>query len=182
MSAVNRGQQREVLGLLGPPAAGGALDVVEVGPGPGVLLGLLAARPDVRRATGVEPSLDMRVLAVRRLAADIAAGRVEVRAGDAAATGLPAASADLVVSVNTVAIWPDLEAGVAGLHRVLRPGGRLLLSWHGGREPARAARGLLLDDERLDRVRAALDGRFAGVERVLTRRCTVFDARVARAG
>ncbi|HZG89202.1 MAG TPA: class I SAM-dependent methyltransferase, partial [Pseudonocardia sp.] len=177
----NRGQQHEVLGLLGPPSAA-ALDVVEVGPGPGVLLGLLAARPDVRRVTGVEPSLDMRVLAVRHLAAGIAAGRVEVRAGDAAATGLPAASADLVVSVNTVAIWPDLDAGAAGLRRVLRPGGRLLLSWHGGREPARAARGLLLDEARLDRVQAALGERFAGVERVLTRRCTVFDARVAATG
>ena len=106
---------------------------------------------------------------------------MEVRPGDAAGTGLPPACADLVVSVNTVAIWPDLDAGAAELRRLLRPGGRLLLSWHGGREPSRAARPLLLDEARLDQVQAALRERFDTVQRTLTRRCTVFDARVAPA-
>jgi SAM-dependent methyltransferase len=178
MRLLNRGQQREVLGLV--PATTGALDAVEVGPGPGVLLALLAARPDVRRVVGVEPSADMRLLAVRANAAGIAAGRVEVRPGSAAATGLPDACADLVVTVNTVSIWPDLDAGAAELRRLLRPGGRLLVSWHGGREPARATRGLVLDESRLGRIEDALAGRFDVVQRVLTRRCTVFDARVAR--
>src|SRR3954447_26768161 len=62
MRLANRGQQREVLALLETGAIG---DVVEVGPGPGVLLGLLADRTGAARVVGVEPSADMRLLAVR---------------------------------------------------------------------------------------------------------------------
>src|SRR4051794_5722294 len=175
MRRLNRGQQHEVLAMVERSGIG---DAVEVGHGPGVLLGLLAARAGGGRVVGVDPSADMRTLAIRYNAAAIAAGRLEVRAGDAGATGLPDGCADLVLSVNTVAIWPDLDRGAAELRRILRPGGRLLLSWHGGREPARAARRLLLDDAATDRVRAALDVRFDRVELVRTRRCTVFDARV----
>jgi SAM-dependent methyltransferase len=123
----------------------------------------------------------MRLLAVRATARHIAAGRVEIRSGSAEDTGLADGCADAVVAVNNVAIWPDLEAGIDELRRVLRPGGRLLLSWHGGREPNRAQRGLLLDDAALDRVGEALRARFDAVERVQARRCTVFDARLAAA-
>jgi SAM-dependent methyltransferase len=172
MRLVNRAQQHEVTRLLGPLDG---LDVLEVGHGPGVLLGVLART--ARHVIGVDPSLEMRRLAVRAHAGAIAAGRLEVRAGDAGATGLPDASVDLVVSVNNVAIWPDLDAGVAELRRVLRPGGRLVLSWHGGERPARMARRLVLPEDRLRRVEDALRARFPDVRRTLTRRCTVFDAR-----
>lgn len=172
MRITNRAQQREIAELLGPLSG---LDVLEVGPGPGVLLGLLART--ARHVTGVDPSTEMRTLAVRSLAAAIAAGRVEVREGDAGRTGLPDAAVDLVVGVNNVAIWPDLGAGVTELRRVLRPGGRLVLSWHGGERPSRTARALVLPEERLRSVEDALRDRFPDVRRVLTRRCTVFDAR-----
>jgi SAM-dependent methyltransferase len=35
-----------------------------------------------------------------------------------------------VLAVNNVQLWPDWPAGFGELHRVLRPGGRLLLSAH----------------------------------------------------
>ncbi|GAA5130397.1 class I SAM-dependent methyltransferase [Pseudonocardia adelaidensis] len=172
MRLLNRAQQREIAQLLGPLDG---LDVLEVGPGPGVLLGMLART--ARHVTGVEPSREMRALAIRAHAGAIAAHRLDVRAGDAAATGLPDAAVDLVVSVNTVAIWPDLDAGVAELRRVLRPDGRLVLSWHGGERPARTARALVLREELLHRIEDALRARFRDVRRTLTRRCTVFEAR-----
>jgi SAM-dependent methyltransferase len=172
MRLLNRAQQHEIAGLLGPLAG---KDVLEVGHGPGVLLGLLART--ARHVIGVDPSVEMRTLAIRTHSGAIAAGRLEVRAGDAAATGLPDAAVDLAVGVNTVAIWPDLDAGVAELHRVLRPGGRLVLSWHGGERPARMTRAHVLSEERLQRVEDALRTRFPDVRRTLTRRCTVFEAR-----
>ncbi|MGH3564549.1 MAG: class I SAM-dependent methyltransferase [Pseudonocardia sp.] len=174
MRRMNAAQQREVAGLLvGNPAA----DVLELGPGPGVLMALLARRPGVRHLIGIEPSADMRALASRALRAEVAAGRADLRAGTAADTGLSDSVVDLAVSVNTVAIWPDLEAGTDELRRVLRPGGELVLSWHGGREPSRAARALVLPEGQLAMIETALHGRFGDVRRVLTRRCTVFRAR-----
>ena len=172
MRVLNRAQQHEIARVLGPLTD---MDVLEVGPGPGVLLGLLART--ARHVIGVDPSREMRRLAIRAHAAEIADGRIEIRPGDAAATGLPDAAVDLVVGVNNVAIWPDLDAGVAELLRVLRPGGRRVLSWHGGERPARATRRLVLPEERLQRIEAALRAHFPDVRRTLTRRCTVFEAR-----
>jgi SAM-dependent methyltransferase len=174
MRLLNRAQQREIALLLGPLAG---KDVLEVGHGPGVLLGMLTRT--ARHVTGVDPSVEMRALAIRAHSGAIAAGRLDVRAGDAGATGLPGAAVDLVVGVNNVAIWPDLDTGVVELHRVLRPDGRLVLSWHGGERPSRMARGLVLPEERLQRIEDALRARFPEVRRTLTRRCTVFEARTA---
>jgi SAM-dependent methyltransferase len=174
MRLLNRAQQREIAQFAGSLDE---LDVLEVGHGPGVLLGMLART--ARHVTGVDPSPEMRALAIRAHAAAIAEGRLDVRPGDAGATGLPDASVDLAVAVNNVAIWPDLDAGVAELHRVLRPGGRLVLSWHGGERPSRLSRGLVLPEERLQRIDAALRARFPDAQRSLTRRCTVFHARRA---
>lgn len=119
----------------------------------------------------------MRTMAVRALARHVADDRVRVLPGEAERTGLPDAAVDVVVSVNSVAIWPDLDAGLDELARVLRPGGRLVLSWHGGSAPTRSGAAMRLPDGRLDRLEAALTGRFDGVERQLTARCTVFTAR-----
>ncbi|KAA9158602.1 class I SAM-dependent methyltransferase [Amycolatopsis acidicola] len=45
-----------------------------------------------------------------------------------ASTGQPDSSVDVVLSVDNVQLWDDRAAGFAELRRVLRPGGRLLLS------------------------------------------------------
>ncbi len=55
---------------------------------------------------------------------------MRVASGVADRTGQPDSSVDVVLSVNNVQIWPDRPAGFAELYRVLRPGGRLLLSAH----------------------------------------------------
>src|SRR4051794_3995716 len=50
MRLLNRAQQREIARLLGPLPG---MDVLELGPGPGVLLGMLTR--SARHVTGVEP-------------------------------------------------------------------------------------------------------------------------------
>jgi arsenite methyltransferase len=104
--------------------------VLVVGPGPGVGLDLAAdAVGPNGLVVGVDPSATMRRMAEARCAVGIAAGYVQVRAGRAERTGCQDASMDAVISVNNVMLW-DRPAGFRELLRVLRPGGRLVITVH----------------------------------------------------
>ncbi len=133
--------------------------VLEVGFGPGVLLRALADRSEAPRLVGVEPSEVMIGRARRRVP------HADLRPGTAAGTGLADECVDHVVSVNTVAIWPDLDAGLDELRRVLAPGGSLVLAWHRAGARSRASRRMGLPAEALDRLHGELGTRFDDVLR-----------------
>ncbi|MET7994399.1 class I SAM-dependent methyltransferase [Amycolatopsis sp. NPDC005232] len=120
MSRANAATERRLVALarLEPDET-----VLVVGPGPGI--GLDAASRVAGKTIGVEPSPEMRALCHERCG-----DRAELRSGTAAATGSLDSSVDAVLSVNNVQLWDDRAAGFAELFRVLRPGGRLLLSAH----------------------------------------------------
>ena len=154
-------RQEEVLDLLDVRAGA---EVLEVGYGPGGLVRLLK-RTRARRICGVDPSAEMRDLASRPHSDEILAGRIDLRLGTAADTGFPDAVFDRVVSVNNVALWPDLDSGVAELHRVTCPGGRLLIACHGGTRPSILTRSNALSEDKVDRIERALSGAFSEVSR-----------------
>jgi SAM-dependent methyltransferase len=79
---------------------------------------------------GVDPSREMLLAAKRRCRELVEVGKVELIHGEAADTHRPARSASVVMSVNNVHLWPDRAAGFAEIHRILKPGGRLLISVH----------------------------------------------------
>ena len=155
-------KQDDVIGVLGVQPGD---DVLEIGYGPGGLIRLLAERTQAASIIGVDPSPEMREQARKHNRSTVRSGRVRLDLGTAEATGLPDASVDRVVSVNTVAIWPDLDAGIRELHRVLRPGGTVVIAWHGGTAPSRIAKRLRLTEEQLGRIEAALRGHFSEVSR-----------------
>lgn len=106
------------------------MQVLVVGPGPGVGLVLAAAAvgPD-GHVIGVDPSETMRGMATMRCADQIDAGLIELRDGTAEHTGCGTSTVDAMISVNNVMLW-DRAAGLAEVHRVLRPGGRLVITVH----------------------------------------------------
>ncbi len=116
-----------------PTAAGRGLDVVELGAGTGLFTRQLAARPTsrVRGVVATEPSEAMRAVLERDVAALDPAlpDRVRALPGTAEATGLPEASADVVVAAQAWH-WTDVPVASAEAARVLRPGGRLAAVWN----------------------------------------------------
>ncbi len=149
--------------------------VLEVGYGPGALIRLLARTP-AGQISGVDPSPQMWDMASRQTRAEVAAGRIDLRIGTAEHSGFADEQFDRVVSVNNVAIWSDLEAGLVELHRVACPGGQILIAWHGGTRPSRIAQHMLLTDDQLDRIQHALAGLCSDVTRRGLATLTVFDA------
>lgn len=99
--------------------------VLDVGCGTGRLAARLGEAPSVRTVVGLDFSAGMLEQARARLGSAEAA--VLVR-GDA--TRLPFADAAFDAAVSTEAFhwFPDQAAALAEIHRVLRPGGRLLLA------------------------------------------------------
>jgi SAM-dependent methyltransferase len=91
--------------------------VVDLGAGTGKLTRLLL--PTGARVVAVEPIEEMRAHIVG----------AEVLDGTAEAIPLPAASAD-VVTVAQALHWFDQDRALPEIHRVLRPGGQLVLVWN----------------------------------------------------
>lgn len=166
-------KQQDVVDLLGVSAGD---EVLEIGHGPGGLIRLLVEKTDADRIHGVDPSAEMVDAAAKLNAAAVAAGRVVLRVGTADEIGLPGESVDCAVSVNNVAIWPDLEAGIREIHRVVRPRGRAMICWHGGHSAGRIADGLRLPAEKLARIESTVSACFGMVKRAQLADLDVFIA------
>lgn len=109
----------------------GATDhVVDIGCGPGTAVrraGRLGAR-----ATGVDPARVM--LRVARLLG--ASGRITYLEGAAESIPLPDASATVAWSLASVHHWPDLDAAIAEVSRLLEARGRFVVIEHRSRPGA----------------------------------------------
>jgi SAM-dependent methyltransferase len=103
--------------------------VLDVGCGPGRTVERAALAASRGRVVGLDLSDEMLRLATRRCRHLIDAGRVELRRGDAGALPYAAGSFDKVLSVHTIYFWSDPSAVVGEIHRVLVPGGRLVLGF-----------------------------------------------------
>jgi ubiquinone/menaquinone biosynthesis C-methylase UbiE len=76
------------------------------------------------------PKRQMLQMATRRCQRLIDAGRVRLTLADSATIPYPDESFDKVVTVHTLYFWDDPRRHLRELHRVLRPGGRLVVGFH----------------------------------------------------
>lgn len=103
--------------------------VLEIGFGPGVGIELLARAATSGQVAGIDPSIEMLRQARARNAEAVAAGRVALRLGSAESLPFDDSSFDKALATNSMQLWPDTLVGLRELGRVLRPGGRLVLSF-----------------------------------------------------
>ena len=103
-------------------------DVLDIGSGPG----LLAAQAAVAVGTngsvhGIDPSEQMLAIAAHRSEPVAGAAPVRFQVGDACALPFAAESFDAAAAVQVYEYVSDMPGALAEAHRVLRPGGRLLV-------------------------------------------------------
>jgi ubiquinone/menaquinone biosynthesis C-methylase UbiE len=99
--------------------------VLEIGSGMGAAA-FVAARSNAA-VIAIDPTPYMRrVMRLRRFA-HVGSRRISILDGAAEAIPVAAESVDALWAVNTMHHWTDLDRAFAEIHRVLRPGGRLLL-------------------------------------------------------
>jgi len=98
--------------------------VLDVGCGPGLAVAA-AAELTEGLVAGVDASETMVRLARRRNRGALDRGRVEIRVADAARLPYPDGAFTRSGSLNSLQFWPDPGAGLAELHRVLAPAGRV---------------------------------------------------------
>ncbi|MDO8122662.1 class I SAM-dependent methyltransferase [Isoptericola sp. b490] len=90
---------------------------------------LVAHAAGARRVAGVDLTPEKVALARERLARRIADGTAEVAEGDAAALPWPADTFSAVTCMDAYPFFPDPRAVLAEVFRVLRPGGRAVISF-----------------------------------------------------
>lgn len=106
----------------------GSEDVLDVGFGGGVGISLVLDRLSTGRLTGIEISEEMLRRGREQFVDEIGRGVLRLLKASVDAVPLADDSFDRVYTVNTIFFWPDVQAGLAELHRVLRPGGRLIVA------------------------------------------------------
>jgi ubiquinone/menaquinone biosynthesis C-methylase UbiE len=101
--------------------------VLEIGCGHGRTLARLAASG--ARVAGIDPSEVMVRLSRKRVRRLVEAGRAEVALASSAKIPHPDARFDAALAMHVIYFWRDPVADLREIHRVLRPGGRLLLGY-----------------------------------------------------
>lgn len=110
--------------------------VLDIGCGGGMAIKLLAAKAHRGHVTGVDYSPEMVAQANARNAAGVARGRVRVMLGNVMELPLRNESFDVVSAIETLYFWPDRIQSLAEAHRVLRPGGRVVITLEMSKEAA----------------------------------------------
>ena len=128
--AMNRGNKEMNLRAIELLEAGPGSRVIDIGFGGGRAVDVLLER--AAHVTAIDPAADMVAALGKRHAAAVEAGRLDVHEGGVEQLPLADAAVDAALTVNTVYFWPDLTGPLAEIHRVLAPGGTLVIAIRDG--------------------------------------------------
>jgi ubiquinone/menaquinone biosynthesis C-methylase UbiE len=101
--------------------------ILDVGCGGGRTVARLAAMATEGKTYGIDYSEESVAASRRTNRKQIAAGRVEILSGSVSHLPLADRTFDLVTAVETHYYWPDFNADMREILRVLKPGGALII-------------------------------------------------------
>lgn len=104
-------------------AVGNGLKALEIGPGSGVYLPLLAQKCETVHAADIAEEFLYRARELSNIYPNISAVR-----DDITNSNIPDASYDIIVCTEVIEHIPDSQAALRHMRRILRPGGVLILS------------------------------------------------------
>jgi ubiquinone/menaquinone biosynthesis C-methylase UbiE len=125
MAQQHRPENRWTVALLDPQSAD---QILEIGFGPGIAIQALARRVPRGLVAGIDFSRTMVAVACRRNAAAVKAGRVRLRYATADHLPFAGNSLDKAFGIHTIYFWSQPQAVLRELHRVLKPGGKLVIT------------------------------------------------------
>jgi SAM-dependent methyltransferase len=125
MAQQHRTENAWTVALLEPQPAD---NILEVGFGPGIALEMLARQVTSGRISGIDYSAAMVATASRRNRTAIRAGRMELHLSEAAHLPFTAAAFDKVYTIHSIYFWPNAMQSLCEIQRVLKPGGRLVVT------------------------------------------------------
>ena len=126
---MQRQHQPETLWTLGLLKVQPDQTLLEIGSGPGLLLGKIAEQLTSGRVFALDLSRSMVRMARLRNLGHVLRGRLRVDQGDAMALPYPEKQFDTIVSVHSIYFWPDPLQVLQGCRKVLRPEGKLVLTF-----------------------------------------------------
>ena len=134
MEVMNTTSYRETLDVLVPLPGE---HVLEIGFGTGKFAALLLGAVAGAFVAGVDPSATMVAVANSRRGIREHPERVDLQEGTAEHLAWPNGRFDAVVALHSFQFWPDPARALAEIRRVLKPGGRLVLTLrdHAGHPP-----------------------------------------------
>jgi ubiquinone/menaquinone biosynthesis C-methylase UbiE len=117
--------RRMIVGKLAKYQPMGTL--ADIGCGPGYLTTLITRRYRHLHVVGVDTSYEMIHTANLNASSLGVSDRVEFREGNVSSLPMPEGTLDFAVSTLSLHHWSDPSLGLAEFHRVLKPGGQLLV-------------------------------------------------------
>jgi ubiquinone/menaquinone biosynthesis C-methylase UbiE len=119
-------QHERIIALLERPEQYGR--ILDIGCGPGTMVEQILRISD--RVSGVDISEKMIATAKERFCESPLGNRVDFRVGDAENLPYPSEHFDAVVCAGVVRYLPSLDAGLREIHRVLKPGGVMVVTFY----------------------------------------------------
>ena len=101
--------------------------LADIGCGPGLLTMLIARKFSPLKVLGLDTAQEMITAAEKNALSLGFKGRVEFRDGNIRSLPMPDQTLDFAVSTMSLHHWSEPERGLTEIHRVLKPGGQVLL-------------------------------------------------------